>query len=186
MEIPVFSELKSGIKIAVVLACITIVVSAGITAKMWYNGKIDAAVKQATISMQLDYAKEYVKLQNKSDEKEVELKAQIDQIRKEKDEKIKIANGKYNVLSAWVDSLPKQSASDSGSGSQVSSSAGDSEDGSKDIVGILRRQDAINLAEYGFAAEETRLNLLACYAQYDSVRETLEKFKADNRPASLK
>ena len=186
MEIPVWSEMKAGIKLAVVFAVITILVSAGITAKMWHNAKINAAVKQATTSMQLGYAKEYIKLQERSDEQEVKLKGQIDQIIKDKNEKLKVANSKYNALSSWVNGLPKQPPSSTGSSGQVSSNPRDSEDGSKDVIGVIRRQDASDLAKYASDAEEVRLGLLACYAQYDSVKTTLDKFKEENKPASLK
>ena len=186
MGIPVWSEMKSGVKIAVALAIVTLIISFSISVKVWYNGKINVAVKQATTSLQLDYAKEYIKLQDRSDEEEVKLKAEIDKIRKDNDEKIKVANSKYNALSSWVNSLPKQPSGSSGSSGQVSGDPGNSEDGSKDVVGILRRQDAINLASYSSTAEEVRLNLLACYDQYNSVKLALDKFKEENKPASLK
>ena len=182
----IFSEMKAGVKLAIVLAVITLIVSAGISAKIWHNAKINAAVKQATTSLQLDYAKEYIKLQDRSDEQEVKLKTEIDKIRKDNDEKLKVANSKYNALSSWVNSLPKQPTSSTGSGSQVSNNPGDSEDGSKDVIGVVRRQDASDLAKYASDAEEVRLGLLACYAQYDSVKTTLDKFKEENKPASLK
>lgn len=182
----IFSEMKAGVKLAIVLAVITLIVSAGISAKIWHNAKINAAVKQATTSLQLDYAKEYIKLQDRSDEQEVKLKAEIDKIRKDNDEKLKVANSKYSALSSWVNSLPKQPSSSTGSSGQVPSNPGDSEDGSKDVIGVVRRQDASDLAKYASDAEEVRLGLLACYAQYDSVKTTLDKFKEENKPASLK
>lgn len=186
MEIPVWSEMKSGVKIAVALAIVTLITSFSISVKVWHNGKINVAVKQATTSLQLDYAKEYIKLQDRSDEQEVKLKAEIYKIRKDNDEKLKVANSKYNALSSWVNSLPKQPSSSTGSSGQVSSNPGDSEDGSKDVIGVIRRQDASDLAKYASDAEEIRLGLLACYAQYDSVKSTLDKFKEENKPASLK
>ena len=90
MEIPVWSEMKSGVKIAVALAIVTLIISFSISVKVWYNGKINVAVKQATTSLQLDYAKEYIKLQDRSDEQEVKLKAEIDKIRKDNDENLKL------------------------------------------------------------------------------------------------
>lgn len=186
MEIPVWSEMKSGVKIAVALAIVTLIISFSISVKVWYNGKINQAVTQAYSTMQLDYAKRYIKLQDRSDEQEVKLKAEIDKIRKDNDEKLKVASSKYNALSSWVNSLPKQPSSSTGSSGQVSSNPGDSEDGSKDVIGVIRRQDAGDLAKYASDAEEIRLGLLACYAQYDSVKTTLDKFKEENKPASLK
>ena len=186
MEIPVWSEMKSGVKIAVALAIVTLIISFSISVKVWYNGKINQAVTQAYSTMQLDYAKRYIKLQDRSDEKEITLKNDIDKIRKDRDEKLKNANLQYNALSSWINSLPKQSASSAGSSGQVSSNPGDSEDGSKDVIGVIRRQDADDLAKYASDAEEIRLGLLACYAQYDSVKTTLDKFKEENKPASLK
>ena len=37
-----------------------------------------------------------------------------------------------------------------------------------------------DLAEYSLKTETLRLGLLACYAQYDSVKEKLDKLRLEN------
>ena len=80
----------------------------------------------------------------------------------------------------------KSNPSSTGSSGQVSSNPGDSEDGSKDVIGVIRGQDASDLAKYASDAEEVRLGLRFATPQYDSVKTTLDKFKEENKPASLK
>ena len=74
-----------------------------------------------------------------------------------------------------MSNLPKHSSTGDNPGN-----SGDAERKPEDIIGELSRADGNDLAEYSLKTETLRPGLLACYAQYDSVKEKLDKLRLEN------
>ena len=85
------------------------------------------------------------------------------------------ANARYESLHRWLSNLPKHPSRGDNPGNP-----GDAESKPEDIIGELSRANGNDLAEYSLKTETLRLGLLACYAQYDSVKEKLDKLRLEN------
>lgn len=140
----------------------------------WHRYEVETEVFKAEQEIHQQYSREIFKLKDRANEESTALKARILYQQKEKQRELEIANRKYNDILEWVRNLP------STSGSGVSTNTGNAEDKSGEVIGELRRRNAEALARYGFRTEELKIELLACYKQYDEVRDSFEKFKADN------
>jgi len=177
-----FGELKSGVQLAIILGGILLFSTLSTGAYFWYKSKINTAVKVAVTSLELEYAKQNLKIKDRAVEATWELEKNVLTLRKERDESIKNADTKYSNLVKWINTNRVRNTDQASSGSNVSvaNSTGTTEVRPEDYFGILYRQDAINLATFANEAETVRINLLACYNQYDLVRDSLIKFKQDN------
>lgn len=139
----------------------------------WHTREVSIAVSQAEQRIELQYAREIFKLKDRANEESISLKNKILEQQKEKKRELEIANRNYESLREWLRNLPISGSSNPGN-------SADAENRAREIIGELRRRDAENLARYGFRTEELKIELLACYKQYDEVKDSLEKFKAKN------
>lgn len=144
----------------------------------WHTKEVSIAVSQAEQKLELQHAREIFKLKDRANEESIALKSRIEKQRKEKDAKIKDADARYNDLLAWVQSQSSNSTSTSG----VPSNPGNAESTGRTYFGGLYTEDAVAIAENSRTTERLKIELLACYKQYDEVKDSLEKFKAKNAP----
>lgn len=140
----------------------------------WHTYKVKIAVHEAVVQVETNYAKEKLKLMEKSMAETQALKDAMEKQKKVKDEQVKTATAKYNNLSEWVRNLPSTS---------TSSVPGDSsarENGSEDIIGELRRRNAQDFVNYSRTTEALKIEVLSCYRQYDQVKTTLDDFRKNS------
>jgi hypothetical protein len=171
-----FSDpVKFYIKIGIAVAFVGFLV--GIYA--WHKLEIRSAVKQAEAVMQRDIAVGALKLKDREFEAGKGISKRVELIIKEKDDEIKIANAKSTALANTIAGMYKQSSSPH-KGSATPGSR-DAEVTSERITVQLSRQNADNLEILASDAERMRLSLLACYKQYDEVRDSLQRFVNENK-----
>ena len=177
-----FKALTNGVQLAIILGFLAGFIGLTSGAYFWYRGKINTAVKVAVTGVQLDIAKQSMKLQERATEATWKLEENVLVLRNKKDAEIKLANTKYDSLAKWVRDQPKSS----GNNNSVPGSASTTESAGRDSIGILYRQNASDLAEYAKDAETLRQELLACYSQYDLVKTDMDAFKKNNSSKSKK
>ena len=177
-----FSALKDGTQLAIIIAAFVGFVGLVSGGYFWYKGKINTAVKVAVTKVQLDLALQAMKLQDRATEATWKLEENVLTLRKKKDAELKIAITKYDTMAKWVRDLPKSTAN------PVSSPRGanPAENTGADVVGFLHRQDAGDLTKYAKDAETIRLELQACYEQYDFVKTDLDQFRKNNTLSTQK
>lgn len=171
-----FKTLSDGFQLAILLALFASFIGLSTGVYVWYKGKINTAVTVAVTKVQLDLAKQGMKLQDRAAEASWKLQDNVLIIRKQKDAEIQNLNTQYNTLLKWVRDQPKST----GDSSSISDSTRTAEVAGEDSLGVVSRQDAINLAEYAKDAETIRLEVQACYKQYDALKIALEQFKRQN------
>lgn len=157
------------IKIVIVLALL-------FGAWTWHKAQISMAVSEAEQRIELQYAREMFKLKDRANEESILLKQKIEIQRKTTNAKLKDADARYNDLVAWLQS---QSSSPTGNNG-VSNNPSNAESTRGTYFGGLYTEDAIALAESSRSAERLKIELLACYKQYDEVKDTLDNFKIKN------
>lgn len=141
----------------------------------WHTKEVSTAVSQAEQRIELQYAREVFKLKDRANEESISLKSKILEQQKEKKRELEIANRNYESLREWLRNLPI-------SGSNSTRSTGNSEDRSEEIIGELHRSNAEALAGYAYQTEELKVNLIACYRDYDAVKAARDKFIKENKP----
>lgn len=160
------------VKIVLVLALI-------FGAYTWHRSEVKIAVNEAVTVIEAQTTKERFKLLDRANEESFKLKEQIAKTKQEKERELQIADTKYKSLVVWVRNLPSATRS-----SDSTRSTGNSEDRSEEIIGELRRSNAEALAGYAYQAEELKVNLIACYRDYDAVKAARDKFIKENKPKS--
>ena len=143
---------------------------------LWHKSEIKIAVSTAEQRLELQYAREIFKLKDRANEESIALKNRIESQRKTTDAKLKDADARYNDLLAWLSAQSGSSTSNIG----VSNNPSNAESTRGTYFGGLYTEDAIALAESSRAAEKLKIELLACYKQYDEVKETLDNFRLKN------
>lgn len=155
---------------ALIFACIL--------AYSWHTVQVHNAVSVAKVQTQTEVAAIYNKrienLKKESDKAQSELKATLDTQLKEKDAKIKRANSERD---AALHSLRnRESRPGSKYGLSVPASNGESGqfvDGTR-----LYYDDSRFLVWLATRTEGLKIELQACYKQYDTARDKLEEFKS--------
>jgi len=171
--IPILSFLSGWqVKVILVLALI-------FGAYVWHKAEVKIAVNEAVTDIEAQATKERFKLLDRANEESFKLKEQIAKTKQEKERELQIADTKYRDLLHWLRNLPS-TTSDSGS----TGSTGNPEDRSEEIIGELRRSNAEALAGYAHQAEELKVNLIACYRDYDAVKAARDRFVKENKPKS--
>lgn len=171
---------------------ITIVLTAALThAYNWHTSKVKEAIESSVNIIQLDLAKQSLKVINERDNASIALVEKVKQIEYKNKEQLRIANEKYNSLLASFNSFNglshRPSATSSTDSSNKPESTRDSEATSGSNYGRLYREDAIFLADYSRATEELKIALLSCYKQYDQVKQDVSEFEAkSNRSKTSK
>ena len=141
----------------------------------YHRIEVNKAVNQATTELKLQYAKEVFRQVEIAKDESIKLKQEKEKADAEYKKNLASANARYNDLHRWLSNLPKHpSRSDNPGNSR------DAENRPEDIIGELSRANGNDLAEYSLKTETLRLGLLACYAQYDSVKEKLDKLRLEN------
>ena len=108
---------------------------------------------------------EYAKGQEAARQKEQELQAGADRLRREKDAEIKNLNARATAL---TNSLQQRPSSSTQTGS-MSGSSGAGQSGCTPRQ--LYRESAEDFVKVAIEADSLRLALKQCYAQYDSLRK---------------
>jgi len=138
--------------------------------------KVQAAQSAVRLELVQQYNKQTTELNAQSTKVQTELQAKVTTQQKEHNAKVNNLNLRIADLSNSLSDRPKRPSSDS-------SIPGDTQDGTC-TTGCngagLYQDDAKFLARYAGQAEELKEGLVQCYRQYDTVKDTLEKFKIDN------
>ena len=108
---------------------------------------------------------EYAKAQEEARKKEQELQANADRLRQEKDREIKNLNARATALTNSLQQRPSISTQ----GSTVSGSTSSGQGGCTPRQ--LYRESAEDFVKVALEADNLRLALKQCYAQYDSIRK---------------
>ena len=136
---------------------------------------VHEAVTEAISEIHTQQVKENFRLKERSLDAKIALQESFDKIQKEKDVKIKSLNSRVASLTNSLQSRPSRAES-----SRV---LDDSKVGEVRPEGTglgLHREDSIFLSREAARAELIKQELLTCYRSYDTAKETLDKFKAEN------
>ena len=142
----------------------------------WHVSELKIAVNKAEMTLVQKYQKEITILEGKAKHSTEVLTSAIESNNKERKIELQNSTRKYNDLKRWLHNLPSKT-----SASNLPGDTQDSEARAREVIAELRRADAIALAEYSLRAEEVRVHLVQCYKDYDSVKDTLDAFREDNR-----
>ena len=140
---------------------------------VWHKYEVSKAITKTVAEQTAIYEKQVKDLTLKSLKTELELKTQVAAIKGDKDAQIKNLDSKYRVA---IDSLRQRQER-----SSTSNSTGNSSDAEStrqiDSERLFGRHAEISL---GIArdAEELKTHLKACYAQYDTIYDQLNKYKS--------
>ena len=143
----------------------------------YHKVEINKAVTHATNELKLEYSKEVFRQIEIARDESIKLKQEKEKADAEYKKNLASANARYNDLHRWLSNLPKHPSANDNTGNPR-----DTESRPQDIIGELSRTDGNDLAEYSLKTETLRLGLLVCYAQYDSVKEKLDKLRLENTP----
>ena len=142
---------------------------------VWHRVEVNKAVTQATNELKLEYSKEVFRQIEIAKDESIKLKQEKEKADAEYKKNLASANARYESLHRWLSNLPKHPSRSDNPGNP-----GDAENRPEDIIGELSRANGNDLAEYSLKTETLRLGLLACYAQYDSVKEKLDKLRLES------
>lgn len=138
--------------------------------------KVQAAESAVRLEMTQQYNKRTTELKDSAVKTQTELQNTVTKQQKEHNAKVHNLNLRIADLSNSLSDRPKRPSSDS-------SIPGDTQDGTC-TAGCngqgLYQDDAKFLGWYAGQAEELKEGLIQCYRQYDTVKDTLDKFKIDN------
>lgn len=154
------------------LAILTIVL---VSLFAYHKVEVNKAVTQATNELKLEYSKEVFRQIEIARDESIKLKQEKEKADAEYKKNLASANARYSSLIVSLSNLPKYPSRSDNPGNP-----GDAENQPQDIIGELSRANGNDLAEYSLKTETLRLGLLACYAQYDSVKEKLDKLRLEN------
>lgn len=155
--------------------CLIILILILVSALAYHKSEVNKAVTQATNELRLEYSKEVFRQIEIAKDESIKLKQEKEKADAEYKKNLASANARYESLRRWLSNLPKHPGVIDNPGN-----TGDAENRPEDIIGKLSRADGNDLAEYSLKTETLRLGLLACYAQYDSVKENLDKLRLEN------
>jgi len=146
----------------------------------WHTTEIKLKVQAAQSAVRLELVQQYnkraIELKDQSSKVQTELQITLTKQQKEHNDKIHNLNLRITDLSNSLSDRTKRPSSDgsiSDSASNGTYTAGCTGQG-------LYQDDAKFLVWYAGQAEELKEGLAQCYKQYDTVKETLDKFKVDN------
>lgn len=138
----------------------------------WHRYEIHKSVNIAVTEQANIYQKRIDELTIKSLKVESDLKTKVSSIQGEKDAQIKDIDRKYRTT---IDSLRQRQERSTASNSTGNSSNAESTKGATGAE--LYREDASFLAGFARDTEELKVQLNACYLQYDNVREQLNNYR---------
>ena len=164
------TDLLGGWQVKVAIVAITL-----IALFAYHKIEVNKAVTQATNELKLEYAQQVFRQIEIAKDESIKLKQEKEEVDAQYKKNLASANARYNSLRDWVSHLPKYP-----NGGDNPGNPGDAESKPQDTIGELSRADGNDLAEYGLKTETLRLGLVSCYAQYDSVKEKLDKLRLEN------
>lgn len=160
---------KYGIIIAVSLAMF-----AGMA--LWHKKQVNQVVTRTQVAMADQYNQRLITLQNKADAADITLREKLKEYEDAKKIEIGSINERHASLLASVSNRANRPASN-GSGSAVSNNA----ESPKGATGAgLFRDDASFLAGFSADTERLKVELNACYFQYDAVKKVYDDFVSTN------
>ena len=155
-----------------------VVISLGLL--FWHSMDVKLKVQQAESIVRLEMTQQYNKRANELKDSAVktqtELQNTVSKQQKEHNAKVHNLNLRVADLSNSLSNRPSRPPSDGSIPDSTSNGActtGCNGQG-------LYQDDARFLARYAGQAEELKEGLIQCYKQYNTVKDTLDKFKVDN------
>jgi len=146
----------------------------------WHSTDVKFKVQQAESQVRLEMTQQYNKrtteLKDSAVKIQTELQNTVTTQQKEHNAKVHNLNLRVADLSNSLSNRPLRPSGNSSVPEDTPNgtcTAGCNGQG-------LYQDDGAFLARYAGQAEELKLNLLMCYKQYDTVKDTLDKFRVDN------
>lgn len=163
---------------------IALVIGAIVGAFFWHqqvatsaiNEAVSIAVQKNTQEINSQYTKRLNDLKLDQEKNQKVLDNKIQDTIKEKQNALQSSTNKYNDLLKWVQSQPFRTTDGSSSTSDILGDTSNAEGTRIVPFNGLLRTDAIDLAAYAQRTEELKVYLVACYRQYDDVKETVDAF----------
>lgn len=152
------------IKIVIIISLIT-------AAFLTHNWQVNKAVDKALVEQSVLHNKQIQELQIKSLKAESELKDKVQAVKGEKDAQIKAINRKYSTTIASLRNRPERSTTSNSTTNTCNAESTQGATGKE-----LYRNDAEVLIRFARDAEELKEHLLACYRQYDTVKDQLDNY----------
>jgi len=162
------------------LAGFAILFSVLFGAYAWHLAVVKVEVNKAVLAkvqeIDTQNLKDKQELLDKAKQSEQELKDNFTKCEKELQNEIKTTATRLGRTIAWLRSQSRSTEARGG----VSDTPRAEQDQSRSIIGGLSLANGEHLAEYGAVTEELKLHLIACYKDYDTAVEVLEKFKKEH------
>lgn len=153
---------------------IIVIVSIVLGGFLWHRYDVHSSVESARSAWVKEQAAEVKRIEDQAKFATKELQDKVKEIENAKSKDKAAADLKYANLLSWVQHLPSSSP-------EVSPGNPYHQQGRpEDVIGELRRSDAERLADYSRTTETLRINLQACYQQYDDVKTTIDTFRSSN------
>lgn len=167
------SPFSLAVKSVVITAIITGVLS---SFYFWHTSEVKIAVTKAETALIKKYDKQSALLQQRSNKTSASLKDQQQKTQKEKDAKVKQLNTDFDLFITSLLNRPERPEISSNNPRDSSNP-----ESTKGTTGReLYRSDAEFLARYSTKTEQLKIELLACYKQYEDVKGKLDKFRSNN------
>ena len=167
--IPYLNWIKAGLVVSVI---------AGLF--FWHTTQVNLKVQQAESTVRLEMTQQYNKrtteLKDSAVKVQTELQSTVTTQQKEHNAKVHNLNLRVADLSNSLSNRPSRPPSDGSIPDSTSNGACTTRCNGQGLY----QDDAKFLGWYAGQAEELKVNLVMCYKQYDTVKETLDKFKVDN------
>ena len=148
----------------------------------WHTTQVELQVQQAEANVRFELTQQYTKrtteLKDLSVKAQTELHNTVTKQQKDHRDKVHSLNLRITDLSNSLSNRPLRPSSTGSipdSTSNGACTAGCTGQG-------LYQDDAKFLGWYAGQTEELKEGLIQCYRQYDTVKDTLDKFKVDNTP----
>lgn len=160
------SLIKFGIVLTLILA-----LYGGYRYQLHSSYKEGVKVTEIKYEAQILAQNEVLSLKKKAAEKELEQK--LTKTKEENDAKIKNLNLRVGTLLGSLSNRPERPSTSSSNPSTTTTTSSVGATGAE-----LYRGDSEFLTRQSARAEEIRLGLLACYKDYDAVKQSIESFTA--------
>ena len=163
------------VKVAIVFIVFT-------SAFAWHKIDVSHQVEKARYEVRTEIQQRYNaridKLKEDSNNTQKAMKESFDTQLKEKNEKIKVADSKYRNLLSSLSDRPERPSSSYG----LSLPPRDAKSSFYMDARGLYRDDAEFLSRFATRTEGLKIELLACYKQYDEAKRILDEFKEAHKP----
>jgi acetyl-CoA carboxylase alpha subunit len=155
-----------------ILVKIIVIISLISAVFLTHTWRVNKAVDKAVAEQVAIYNNKIKELEIKSLKAESELKDKVQSIKGEKDAQIKAIDRKYNTTIASLLNRPERSTTSNSTSSTCNAESTQGATGAQ-----LYRNDAEVLIRFARDAEELKTSLIACYQQYDAVKDQLDNYR---------